>query len=224
MAWKWSTRREKAAKLAADDALTNEQIAASVGVTRQAVDYWRAAPEFQARVAEIVAAYAEAIKGEGIANVKNRVAAQNDRWQRMQRIIDQRALDPSLADIPGGDTGLIVRTAKLVKVYGSIPSSGDEAESLQSAKREVLVYEYAADTGLAAEMRATEKEAAEQLGQRVAKQEVTGKGGKPISIASAAFDWAEYQRLYGDLAGIPTPGGDAAPDDGAGESVDTAES
>lgn len=217
MAWKWTKVREKAAKLAADDTLTNDQIAAAVGISPQGYDKWIAQPEFKERVAAIVAAYADAIKDEGIANVKNRVAAQNDRWNRMARLIEARGDDPTMVDIPGGDTGFLVRTAKLVKVYGSIPSSGDEAESLQSAKREVLLYEYVTDTALAAEMRATEKQAAQELGQWTEKQEVTGKGGKPIAIATAAFDFDAYRSLF-----ATTDGGTAAPDHGAGKPVDTA--
>jgi len=177
--FKWTKPRERAAKLLAEDALTDEQIAAQVGVTPRQLWYWKATPAFADRVSGIVAAYADAIKDEGIANVKNRVAAQNDRWQRMQRIIDQRAADPALVGIPGGDTGLIVRQAKLVKVYEAAGSGqgDDDGETLRSAKRDVLVYEYAADMALAAEMRATEKEASEQLGQRVAKQEHSGEIG-----------------------------------------------
>jgi hypothetical protein len=208
MAWRWDKKREKAAKLAAEGALTNDQIAAGVGLSPAGFDKWRATPEFRARVDEIVTAYADAIKDEGIANVKNRVAAQNDRWQRMQRLIDAAAEDPDLADIPGGDTGMLVRTAKLDKVYGAIPSSGGEAESLQSAKREVLLYEYVRDTSISAEMRALEKQAAQELGQWTEKQEVTGKDGKPIAVATAPFAFDAYRALFlaaGD-GGTPPPG------------------
>jgi hypothetical protein len=151
------------------------------------------------------------------ATVKNRVAAQNDRWQRMQRLIDAAAEDPDLADIPGGDTGMLVRTAKLVKVYGSIPSSGGEAESLQSAKREVLLYEYVRDTSISAEMRALEKQAAQELGQWTEKQEVTGKDGKPIAVATTAFAFDDYRALFlaaGD-------GGTTAPGDRPSQPVDS---
>jgi hypothetical protein len=109
------------------------------------------------------------------------VAAQNDRWQRYQRLIDAAAADPTMADIPGGDTGMLVRTAKLVKVYdaGPVAASLDldrdvDPEQLRSAKREVLVYEYARETSVSAEMRALEKQAAQELGQWAEKREVTG--------------------------------------------------
>jgi hypothetical protein len=163
MAWSWSKQREKAAKLAAEDALTNEQIAASIGVTRQTVDYWRLKPEFQARVDEIVTAYADAIKDEGIANVKNRVAAQNDRWDRMKAVIEARAVE--LSAVPGGATGLLVHTYKLA-----------------GGRAPIVMDEYAVDTGLLSEMRAHEKQAAQELGQWTEKQEVAGKGGAPLTF------------------------------------------
>lgn len=204
MAWRWDKKREKAAKLAAEDALTNDQIAASVGISPAGFDKWRATPEFQARVAEIVAAYADAIKAEGIANVKNRVADQGDRWRRLRQVIEERAVSAEMANVPGGTTGLLVHTYKMA-----------------GGKEPIVMDEYAVDTGLLAEMRAVEKQAAQELGQWTERQEVTGKGGKPIAVATAAFDWSEYQRLYGDLTGIPATGGDPAGDDRPLESVDT---
>lgn len=199
MAWKWTKQREKAAKLAAEDALTNEQIADAVGITRHGLDLWKLQPEFQARVAEIVTAYADAIRDEGIANVKNRVAAQNDRWDRMKAVIEARAIE--LAAVPGGNTGLLVHTYKMA-----------------GGKEPVVMDEYAVDTGLLAELRAHEKQAAQELGQWTEKQEVTGKGGKPIAVATTAFAFDAYRALFlaaGD-------GGTPAAGDGPHQPVDTA--
>lgn len=184
MAWTWTRAREKAAQLVADDALTNEQIAASVGVIRQTLDLWKLRPEFQARVASIVAAYADAIKGEGIANVKNRVAAQNDRWERMKAVIAERAVSDEMANVPGGKTGLLVHTYKMA-----------------GGKEPVVMDEYAVDTGLLSEMRAHEKQSAQELGQWTEKQEVTGKDGKPLAAGVAVFDFDAYRRLF--LGGAP---------------------
>src|SRR5439155_9215608 len=76
------------------------------------------------------------------------VRALQDRWDRARRLIDARARD--LADIPGGNTGLLVRDYK-----------GRNAD--------VAVYK--ADTALMAEMRAAERQAAEELGQWVPKSQ-----------------------------------------------------
>ena len=83
-----------------------------------------------------------------ISNRNARIQALQDRWDRGRRLIDARARD--LADIPGANTGLLVRYYK-----------GRNAD--------VAVYK--ADTALMAEMRATERQAAEELGQWVTKSE-----------------------------------------------------
>ena len=200
--FRWTQKTNLAAKLCADDRQTDDQIALTVGVTRMTLHRWREHPDFTERVNSLIAAYAEAIKGKGIAELQNRVAAYNDRWDRMRAVIEARAIE--LATIPGGSTGLLVHTYKMA-----------------GGKEPIVMDEYSVDTGLLAEMRATEKQAAQELGQWTEKQEVTGKGGKPIAIATAAFDFAEYQRLYGNLTGLDPDGGNAPPADGALERLDT---
>jgi hypothetical protein len=76
------------------------------------------------------------------------VRALQDRWDRARRLIDARARD--LADIPGGNTGLLVRDYK-----------GRNAD--------VAVYK--ADTALMAEPRVTARQTAQELGQWVTKSE-----------------------------------------------------
>ncbi len=115
----WTGRREEAALLVAQDDLTNEEIAARLGVTRRSLQVWKEAPEFAARVRELVTAMAEAVKGQGIAERQNRVAALNDRWEKLHGVIAARAKE--MAGVPGGDTGLLVREVRLVKVYLVMP-------------------------------------------------------------------------------------------------------
>src|SRR5262249_27057215 len=75
--------------------------------------------------------------------------ALNDRWSRMQQIIEARANHPDYANIPGGRTGLLVRSVKQI-------GSGDSAR---------LVEEFALDVALLKELRAHEKQAAVELAQ-----------------------------------------------------------
>lgn len=49
--WAWTPARERAAELVAADELTDEAIAAAVGVSRRTLTYWKRHPEFRARVA-----------------------------------------------------------------------------------------------------------------------------------------------------------------------------
>lgn len=161
--------------MVAEDTLTNEQIGEKAGVSRQALDKWKLHPEFAARVQEHREAWRQEIKNKGIADRQNRVDSYNDLHNRMQRVIEARAVEH--ADVPGGDTGLLVRQAKLVKVYKSDgdPDDDDDGETLYSAKRDVIVYEYAVDTALLKEMREHKKQAAQDLGQWTEKQEHSGE-------------------------------------------------
>ncbi len=176
-AW-WTGQREEAALLVAQDELSNEEIAARLRVSRQSLQTWKTTLEFAARVRELVTAMAEAVKGQGIAERQNRVAALNDRWEKLQGVIAARAKD--MESVPGGDTGLLVREVKLVKVYLVMPEpeggeATPEAEELASGRRAVQVAEYAVDVGLLKELREHEKQAAIELGQWEEKHEHSGE-------------------------------------------------
>lgn len=166
--------------LVAQDDQTNEQIAAAVGVRRQTVDLWKKRPEFQAAVEGHRRAWAEEIKRRGIAERQNRVDAYNDRWQRMQAVILARGEDPEFQDVPGGTTGLLARTFKTI--------GGRDPQ---------IVEEFAVDTGLLREMREIEKQAAEDLGQWVIKQDQSGDAKLTIEYVN---DWRQADR-----PAIPAP-------------------
>lgn len=155
--WQWNARKEQAAGLVAADDLTNAEIAEKVDITPRALAKWKAAPEFQARVASIVAEFRSRVRVRGIAIVENRVAALDDRWKLMKAVIEERSQDPSVANAAGGGTGLIVKTIKGI-------GKGDDFQ---------LVECYGVDTGLLSEMRAHELQAAKELGQYAEKQDVT---------------------------------------------------
>jgi hypothetical protein len=88
-----------------------------------------------------------------ISSRNARVQALQNRWDRMRRVIDERATSPAFADVPGGTTGLLIRSSK-----------GKDADQPV----------YKVDTSLLAELRAHEKQAAEELGQWSEKRELTG--------------------------------------------------
>jgi hypothetical protein len=70
-------RMEDAARLVAEDDLSNEAISARVGVTRQTLDLWKKRPEFVARVAQHREAFKDAALSEGFADKRERVRALN---------------------------------------------------------------------------------------------------------------------------------------------------
>jgi hypothetical protein len=103
--------------------------------------------EVRARVEELSAEIAAGTIQLAISDRSARVQALQDRWNRLRAVIAARAADPSLALVPGGGTGLIVRSA--VRITGS-----GELHTI-----------YKVDTGLVKAMNDVERQAAQELGQ-----------------------------------------------------------
>lgn len=175
--FRWTKRRERAALLVAQDDLTNEQIADAIGITRQCLDKWKRHPDFAARVDSLIAEFRAAVLVEGIADQVQRVKRQNDRWDRIQRLLDARA--EANADLTGGDTGLVVREVTY------LPGG---------ATRERHEF----DAAVMREARELEKQAAQELGQWTEKRELTGKDGGAIEVH---VDDAR-ERLAGRIASL----------------------
>lgn len=146
-----TNRRTLAARLVAEDLLDDVDIAKQAGICRTTLHNWKKTPDFQALVKDHIDRQFAAVAAVGIANKQQRVLALHDRWQRMRRVMAARANDPAVANVPGGTTGTIV---KQIKNVGGCP-----------------VEEYAVDVGLMKELRETEKQAAQELGQWVEKSE-----------------------------------------------------
>lgn len=156
--FKWSKSRRLAVQLVAEDTLTDEQIAERCGVKRDALATWKRHPDFQAAVAGVLDALRAAVLTKGIAAKQNRVDFLNDRHERMRRVIAERATDPKLQAVAGGRTGLLVHRERVI-------GTGRNAQR---------VDEYEVDTGLLSELRATEKQAAQELGEWTERQEHSG--------------------------------------------------
>lgn len=154
--WEWTGRREQAALLVAEDALSEGDIAARVRLTREGLRKWKRRPEFRERVAAIREQMRQAIVARGIAELQNRVDALNARWELMRQVIQARAeAGPSTA--PGAKTGLLVKTVK----------------AIGTGKNQYEVEEWAVDTGLLRELRAHEEQAAKELGQWTERRQVS---------------------------------------------------
>lgn len=200
--FEWTTQRQEAVMLINEDRLTDEQIAEKVGVVRTTIARWKRHPEFQARLAQSEEAVRKALIARGVADRQNRIDAYNERWHLMREVIRERATDIAYQRAPGGKTGLLVRTFKVLP-------TGDALD------------EFAVDTGLLRELRATEEQAAKELGQWTDKKEVTGKDGGPIQVSGEVFDHDSYSALFGQhLAGTKPR---LADEDGANEPLDPAD-
>jgi phage terminase small subunit len=121
------------------------------------------------------------IKARGIADKQNRIDAENDRHRRLQQIIDERAIDPWVADVPGGTTGLIVKQLKTVKHVHEPDPSAQDGKTVQVT---VEIWEATVDTALLREMRELEKQVAQERGEWTERQELqhTGKDGQAIEF------------------------------------------
>jgi hypothetical protein len=104
-----------------------------------------------------------------ISSRNARVQALQERWDKMRQVITERAVhyakggdDESDAIVPGGETGLLVKDFK-----------GKEADQPV----------YKVDTGLLAELRNHEKQAAEELGQWTEKRQLTDADGHALQTA-----------------------------------------
>lgn len=184
--FQWSGKAERAALLVAQDEQPDHAIAKACKISKRTLEYWKTVPSFAARVQEHRDLWRQKIEAEGIANRQNRVAAQNDRWRRMQEVIEARAADPDMANVPGGSTGLLAHDVKGV-------GKGDDFQ---------LIDVYAVDTGLLKELREHEKLTAEELGQR--KQMVSVEVEKELERAldrlASQLGPEEYARVLQALA------------------------
>jgi predicted DNA-binding protein (UPF0251 family) len=184
--FKWTASRVEAAQLIAEDRLNDDGIAAKVGVHRATLVRWKAEPVFSARVAEIVASLEKAILQQGIARKARRVQAQNDRWKRMQQVIDERASAPEMQTVAGGKAGLMVRILKSI-------GAGLAAHEVE---------EFAVDTALLKELRELEKLAALELGQLTNKHDVSVTAPIPyIEVPGSDADGDDSRAGYSGVEG-----------------------
>lgn len=179
--------------LVAQDELPDKQIAEAVGISERTLERWKRRPEFMARVQEHVAAWREAVRNEGIAVKEARIKAKVERHQALLKLIQERAADPALAGVPGGDTGLVLRTPLLVRVYEASAHRG----RLTPRKEMEYLHVYQVDAATLRELRELEREIAIELGQWTERRELTGKDGGPIQLAT----WMDLVRRADGDAG-----------------------
>ena len=94
--------------------LTVEEVAKRCGVTSRTIESWRANEEFANELAKQRNAWRDRAINDGIADQTRRLFRLNDRWRRMQAVIEQRAAfwgtkekDPETTLPPGALTGVL---------------------------------------------------------------------------------------------------------------------
>lgn len=125
--------------------------------------------ELQTQVAEKVSESAARLIEVEIASRKQRLEALNLRWRLLEQVRAERAADPTMAKVPGGKTGLLVRQIK----------------SVGSGKDQKLIPEFALDIGMLKEIRLHEQQAAMELGEW--KPGAGENDGVESSLANQSF-------------------------------------
>lgn len=116
----------------------------------------------------------EEIRSTGLATLEQRVTSLATLEDKLQSIISQRA-ESATDDIPGDDTGLIVKREKVIG----------------TGRNAVHTTEYEVDTGTIQQIRAIYDDIAKELGQRVERIETTGQ---TTSVHIVGITDAEIQR------------------------------
>jgi len=172
-----SGKRERAAILLAEDQLSDQQIADSLGVSRQSIVRWKKNPRFAERVAELGAIMCEQALKHGIARRETRVSVQHEMQSKLLTVIAELAKDAELQGVPGGKTGLVCKTVKGI-------GKGDDF-------RVVEVFE--TDTPTVKALLALHEQAAKEMGQIVERHEVAEVN--PYQFKTDAELEAELERL-----------------------------
>lgn len=161
----------------------------SAGGAKQSSHKLARRPEVAARIAEIRGVISASLEEATIRDVAARVEALQKRWMLMWQVIAARAADPEMREAPGGSTGLLTVTYKHSGRGrpASIPEA-PEGGAGQSGRGD-LIREYAVDTGLLAEMRKHEEQAARELGQWVEKHDHTSTVTLVERLAAARKRW-----------------------------------
>lgn len=150
---KLMSQKEQAAELLAEGRYEYSEVSEKVGVDRKTLLRWRKDSKFSARVEQLQKDFNEAALKRGIARKEYRIRVLADKESKLRQVMEERAADESMAKIPGGTTGLIVRKAI-------------------TSKDGIVGFEYVVDTGTIKALQSIHEQVAKELGQLVEKREV----------------------------------------------------
>lgn len=156
------SRQEEAARLVAEDDLTNEQIAAKVGVKRQTLDLWKKRPDFIGRVNEHKEAFKNRALTEGFADKRARLQLLNS----LTFDLAKDMAEPATEDAPKGTYRKEVKIAANGEVVDYVV--------LDKAKYDTV--------------RGLMDDIAKEMGDRQTKVEVSGDPDKPLVLGLVGVD------------------------------------
>ena len=104
------TLHARAAILAAEDELSDIEIAQRCGITRRTLIRWKKQPAIQKKINEHLRLIQLHSEVGMISERQNRVLHLEMKFQDLQGIIRARASSPEMRGVPGGSTGLMRRS------------------------------------------------------------------------------------------------------------------
>lgn len=155
-------RQEEAAALVAADDLTDEEIAAKIGVKKDSIERWKRRDDFSAAVLEYREAFKDAALTSGFADKRARL----------------KALDALAFDLMG-DMGKPATSDEPKGTYRKEIKLSANGEAV-----EYVVY----DKAKADSFRGYLDDIAKELGERATRQEITGAGGEPLVLTVVGVD------------------------------------
>lgn len=108
--------QQEAALLVAQDRLTNVQIAKRLGVGLRTVEKWKADKGFRQEVETHRKLWQKEVRTRGLADVHHRLRIAVDIEKRLLAAIQARGASEDMKDVPGGKTGMVLKTYKSLKV------------------------------------------------------------------------------------------------------------
>jgi transposase len=88
--FQWNKERELVAKLLAEDELTDDQIAATIGRSRQLISTWKHHPEFEARIDKHIAEWKRRVNRKIWVNPEKRIEALISDIRAIETILKER--------------------------------------------------------------------------------------------------------------------------------------
>ncbi len=194
---KLEVRHDKAAQRIADGRWTDERIATEAGVSRMTLFTWQKDADFAARVDLHTQTLYERIVKKGAADKQKRIAGMVERLHLYWDLIEARAADGRETLKAAGVPDEAARALRSLFGRGDLPPGVELGLLTKTYKQigKVLHEEWAVDTGLLAEMRALEKQIAQELGEWTDRADVTSKGERILSFVDLARQLADANEL-----------------------------
>lgn len=180
-----NARMEQAARLVAEDDLTDEQIATEAKITDRQLRRWKLLPEFKARVAEHVAEITHQIMHSGYCRVDKRLALLNRNVERLEAIVGAKReqvlkereakREDATAEALDGGSNLLDDDEEIGQYYaralGELAAQPGADQGLLIRKETPVKHgvqiEYLIATNIIAEERALLKHIAQETGEWV---------------------------------------------------------